>query len=195
MCEALRSSLAPNKSKRHSNQTDCRGDSRVRGGDRLRAATPCFLAQWGWGCGLPQLVRFSRDAEPPRQLSRAAPFMLTQVLSVPLCTMQAWTGDLLHSWLEREPRAAGVPAPPAWQGGGLPGRLARMPYARRAVRGEEGARRRGAHHAGTRHSPPPQIYAPLGSLSFPGSLESPPTAGETCGLRAVTLPPGGTRSS
>lgn len=168
MCEALRSSLAPNKSKRHSNQTDCRGDSRVRGGDRLRAATPCFLAQWGWGCGLPQLVRFSRDAEPPRQLSRAAPFMLTQVLSVPLCTMQAWTGDLLHSWLEREPRAAGVPAPPAWQGGGLPGRLARMPYARRAVRGEEGARRRGATTQGRVTAPLRRSMHHSGACCFPG---------------------------
>lgn len=59
---------------------------------------------------------------------------------------------------------------------------------------QTGAMRRGVHHAGTRHSPPPQIYAPLPSLSFPGSLESPPTAGRTCGLGSVTLPPGGTRS-
>lgn len=57
-----------------------------------------------------QLVRFSGDAEPSRQLSEAAPFMLTQVLSVPLCMMQAGTGDLLHSRLERE-RAKGRRSP------------------------------------------------------------------------------------
>lgn len=63
----------------------------------------------GGDVALLQLVRFSGDAESFRQLSGAAPFMLTQVLSVPLCMMQAGTGDLLHSRLERERASQGSP--------------------------------------------------------------------------------------
>lgn len=70
---------------------------------------------------LPRLVRFSRDAERRRQLPGAAPFLLTQVLSAPLCMMQAATGFLPNSRLEKRVKGRWTPGTACVAGRGASG--------------------------------------------------------------------------